>query len=169
MRARRAFLTLLSGAAAWPLAVRAQQRRNAQTPKLYRIGFLFAGTIALRPQAQEFWRKLQELGYSEDKNFISEVRDLAGRLGIESTRQRRGPLHDLSAAHCSVVRLRAGQWSVTHRFIPCGLVSPLRSAPVRAPSAPHSPPDWSARRPPSPRAGAGAKSIRYSRSAVPVP
>jgi tripartite-type tricarboxylate transporter receptor subunit TctC len=31
------------------------------------------------------------------------------------------------------------------------------------------PPDRSARRPPSPRADAGAKSIRYSRSAAPVP
>ena len=37
------------------------------------------------------------------------------------------------------------------------------------PSAPHPPPDRSARRPPSPRAGAGAKSIRYSRSAAPAP
>jgi putative ABC transport system substrate-binding protein len=29
---------------------------------VYRIGFLFAGTLALRPQAQEFWRKLREPG-----------------------------------------------------------------------------------------------------------
>jgi hypothetical protein len=36
---------------------------------------------------------------------------------------------------------------------------------VGAPSAPRR----SARRPPSPRAGAGAKSIRYSRSAAPAP
>jgi putative ABC transport system substrate-binding protein len=80
---RREFITLLGGAAAassffWPLAARAQQRRDVQTPKLYRIGFLFAGTIALRPQVQEFWRKLQELGYSEGKNFISEIREARG-------------------------------------------------------------------------------------------
>ena len=76
---RREFITLLSGAAAaWPIAARSQQRTNAQTQKVYRIGFLFAGTIALRPQAQEFWRKLQELGYIEGENFIAEIREARG-------------------------------------------------------------------------------------------
>ena len=45
---------------------------------MYRIGFLFAGTIALGPQAREFWRKLQDLGYIEGKNFIAEVREAHG-------------------------------------------------------------------------------------------
>jgi ABC transporter substrate binding protein len=73
------FITLIGGAsAAWPLAAGAQQRTNAQTQKVYRIGFLFAGTIALRPQAQEFWRKLQELGYIEGKNLVSEIREARG-------------------------------------------------------------------------------------------
>jgi putative tryptophan/tyrosine transport system substrate-binding protein len=75
---RREFITLVSGAATWPLAARAQQRTNAQGQKVYRIGFLFAGTIALRPQAQEFWRKLAELGYIEGKDFIAEVREARG-------------------------------------------------------------------------------------------
>jgi ABC-type uncharacterized transport system substrate-binding protein len=76
---RREFITLLGGAAAaWPLAAGAQQRTTAQEKKMYRIGFLFAGTIALRPQAQEFWRKLQELGYIEGKNFIAEIREARG-------------------------------------------------------------------------------------------
>ena len=77
---RRKFLATLGGAAAWPLAASAQQRTNAPTQKLYRIGFLFAGTIALRPQAQEFWWKLQELGYSEGKNLITEIREARGDL-----------------------------------------------------------------------------------------
>ena len=76
---RRQFISLLGGAAAaWPIAARSQQRTNAQTQKVYRIGFLFAGTIALRPQAQEFWRKLQELGYIEGKNLVSEIREARG-------------------------------------------------------------------------------------------
>ena len=76
---RREFITLLSAAAAvWPNAARSQQRTTAQTQKVYRIGFLFAGTIALRPQAQEFWRKLQELGYIEGNNLISEIREARG-------------------------------------------------------------------------------------------
>jgi putative ABC transport system substrate-binding protein len=76
---RRRELIAALGAAAWPLAAGAQRRTTAQEKeKMYRIGFLFAGTIALRPQAQEFWRKLQELGYIEGKNFFAEVREARG-------------------------------------------------------------------------------------------
>jgi putative ABC transport system substrate-binding protein len=76
---RREFVTLLGTAAAiWPHRARGQQRTITQTQKVYRIGFLFAGTIAHRPQSQEFWRKLQELGYIEGKNFIAEVREAHG-------------------------------------------------------------------------------------------
>jgi putative ABC transport system substrate-binding protein len=75
---RREFIAAVACAVAWPLAARAQQQTTAQKNKVYRIGFLFAGTLALRPQAQEFWRKLQELGYIEGKNFISEVREARG-------------------------------------------------------------------------------------------
>jgi putative ABC transport system substrate-binding protein len=75
---RREFITLLGTAAAiWPHSARGR-RTITQTQKVYRIGFLFAGTIALRPQSQEFWRKLQELGYIESKNFVAEVREAHG-------------------------------------------------------------------------------------------
>jgi putative ABC transport system substrate-binding protein len=60
-------------AAAWPVEARAQQ-------KVYRIGFLFAGTIALRPPVKEFWKALQELGYVEGNNLIVEIREAHGEL-----------------------------------------------------------------------------------------
>jgi putative tryptophan/tyrosine transport system substrate-binding protein len=73
---RREFIVLVGSAAAvWPLAAR------AQPPKMPVVGFLFAGTIALRPQAQEFWRALQDLGYVEGKNVVIEVREARGELG----------------------------------------------------------------------------------------
>ncbi|HEV2717491.1 MAG TPA: hypothetical protein VGU64_19645 [Terriglobales bacterium] len=58
----------------WPLAARAQQGTGPQQNKVYRIGFLFAGTLAFRPQAQEFWKALHDLGYVEGKNLVVEVR-----------------------------------------------------------------------------------------------
>jgi len=72
---RRNFITLLGGAAAWPLAAGAQQAERVQ-----RVGFLFAGTLALRPQAQEFWRTLNKLGYVEGKNVVIEVREAQGKI-----------------------------------------------------------------------------------------
>jgi putative ABC transport system substrate-binding protein len=71
---RREFIGILGGAAAWPMVSSAQQ------PSMPVIGFLFAGTIALRPQAQEFWRALDELGYIEGKNVLIEVREAQGEL-----------------------------------------------------------------------------------------
>jgi ABC-type uncharacterized transport system substrate-binding protein len=72
---RREFLAALgcATAAMW-------QHAHAQQRTMYRIGFLFGGTIALRPQAQEFWRKLEELGYVRGKNLIAEVREAHGEV-----------------------------------------------------------------------------------------
>ncbi len=71
---RREFLMLLGAASALcPRLVRAQQR-------LRRIGFLFGGTLALRPQAQEFWHTLQQLGYIEGKTVKFEVREAQGKV-----------------------------------------------------------------------------------------
>ena len=51
-----------------------------QTQKVYRVGFLFAGTLAQRPQAQGFWEGLRELGYIPGKNVLIEVREAEGKL-----------------------------------------------------------------------------------------
>jgi putative tryptophan/tyrosine transport system substrate-binding protein len=77
---RREFILLGCAAVAQPLAVRAQQALNPQQKKSYRVGFLFAGTLAVRPQAQAFWKTLHGLGYVEGKNLIIEVREARGEL-----------------------------------------------------------------------------------------
>jgi putative ABC transport system substrate-binding protein len=56
---RRALITLLGGAAAWPLSARAQQARNLPT-----IGFLGATTApAQRQWTDAFVQRLRELGW----------------------------------------------------------------------------------------------------------
>ena len=73
---RREFITLLGGAAAWPLAARAQQ-----ADKIYRIGFLANDpTIPTQPAGQAFLDGLRESGFIEGKNVIIERRFAEGRL-----------------------------------------------------------------------------------------
>src|SRR5262249_35473743 len=58
---RREFITLLGGAAAWPLAAEAQQ-----ADRMRRIGVL-AGYERPLPEHEAFRKQLQELGYIEGK------------------------------------------------------------------------------------------------------
>ena len=72
---RREFITLLSGATAWPLAARAQQVAKRPT-----IGFLGTNT----PLAQERWtaafvQRLHELGWIEGQTVAIEYRWAEGR------------------------------------------------------------------------------------------
>jgi len=67
---RRAFLTLLGGAAAWPLAGQAQQPRKLPT-----IGYLGAGTPAVQSQwVAAFAQRMHELGWIEGRDITIEYR-----------------------------------------------------------------------------------------------
>src|SRR5512139_518664 len=58
---RREFITLVGGAAAWPLAARAQQ-----SERMRRIGILTSQPF---PPFQRFARKLREYGYIDGQNL----------------------------------------------------------------------------------------------------
>ena len=74
MIGRREFITLLGGAAAWPLAARALQG------KLPTIGFLGSGTAATQSQwTGAFVQRLRELGWSERRDVAIEYRWAEGR------------------------------------------------------------------------------------------
>ena len=71
---RREFITFVGGAAAWPLAARAQQ------PAVPTIGALVIGNIS----PEEFWREfrqgLRDLGYIEGQNIRFEFRSAEGHI-----------------------------------------------------------------------------------------
>ena len=72
---RRTFITLLGGAAAWPLAARAQQ-----AVKLPTVGFLGVATpTTWGPWASAFVERLHELGWIEGRTIAIEYRWAEGR------------------------------------------------------------------------------------------
>jgi putative ABC transport system substrate-binding protein len=66
---RREFITLLGGAATWPLAARAQQQ---PAKKMLRVGTV-SGTPQSSPQWAAFLGRMAELGYQEGKTFVFDV------------------------------------------------------------------------------------------------
>jgi putative ABC transport system substrate-binding protein len=98
---RREFITLLGGAAAWPLAARAQQPE-----RMRRIGVLLPA-VANDPEYQArvgaFMQALALLGWADGRNVRIETRcgaSDAGRVAAKGTVIRPGPgnpLHRMAA------------------------------------------------------------------------
>jgi putative ABC transport system substrate-binding protein len=76
---RRDFIALLGGAAAWPLAARAQQAK--------RIGLMLIGAAneARQPYVAAFAAQLRKLGWIEGQNIYSEYRWNEGSAGLART------------------------------------------------------------------------------------
>jgi ABC-type uncharacterized transport system substrate-binding protein len=72
---RRDFITLLGGAAAWPLAARAQQA------KMPTVGILALGNPPVEPFVKGLQDGLQAVGYGEDRNIRLEIRSAGGVAG----------------------------------------------------------------------------------------
>ena len=71
---RRAFISLLGGAAAWPLAARAQQPSRLPT-----IGVLGTDASFWSPWTAAFVERLRELGWIEGRTIAIEYRWMQGR------------------------------------------------------------------------------------------
>jgi putative ABC transport system substrate-binding protein len=71
---RREFITILGGAAAWPLAARAQQ-----AGKLPTIGILGSASVAWSKLVAALVQRLRELGYVENRTVTIEYRWTEGR------------------------------------------------------------------------------------------
>jgi putative ABC transport system substrate-binding protein len=75
---RREFITLLGGAAAWPMAVRAQQGEHVR-----RVGVLMAGAEndpLAKPRVSAFTQALADLGWTDGRNMRIDLRWAGGDI-----------------------------------------------------------------------------------------
>jgi putative tryptophan/tyrosine transport system substrate-binding protein len=97
---RREFITLLGGAAAWPITARAQQPE-----RMRRIGVLMAfdkGDAEAQSSIAALLQGLQELGWTESRNLNVEY-----RFGSERPEVLRANALELNALHLDLIVARA--------------------------------------------------------------
>jgi putative ABC transport system substrate-binding protein len=118
---RRAFITLLGGAAAaWPLATRAQQR----TSKIPRIGIMDDAAIW-----DHFRQGLRDLGYIEGQAVAIEYRSAEGkpdRLAAAATELARLPV-DVIATYGTAATYAAKQATTAIPIVMLAIGDPVRS------------------------------------------
>ena len=74
---RREFITLIGGAATWPLAARAQQPSG----RVYRVGYLAGGSRQTQVYLiKAFDEGLRSLGYRVGQNIVIEYRFADGEV-----------------------------------------------------------------------------------------
>jgi hypothetical protein len=104
---RREFISLLGGAAAWPLAVRAQQ-----ATKLPTIGYLgTASASAWAPWTAAFVQQLRELGWVEGRTVAIQYRWADGRAE-RWTEIAAGSNHDFGRFRTVSTRAREAEWEL---------------------------------------------------------
>src|SRR3984893_6246821 len=126
---RREFISLLGGAATWPLplAGRAQQSIG-QAANIARLGILMPGPIAHSAATLEpFYRGLQELGYVEGRNLALERRDGEWRSDRlpELAAELVALKVDVIVAWSTPAALAANQCTHTIPIIAAGMADPI--------------------------------------------
>jgi len=123
---RREFLAALGGAAAWPLAVRAQE-----SERIRRIGVLIgvADDAAGKARLVTFRQGMQDLGWTEGRNLRLDVRFTAGsaeRARVYAV-ELVGLAPDLILANTSVVVAALQQQTRTIPIVFAQVVDPVNS------------------------------------------
>src|SRR5262249_3238800 len=112
---RRNFIALLSGAAAWPLAARAQQGEQ-----MWHIGVVVGGTATDRSDLAAFQQVLPQLGWIDGRNVRIDY-----RFGLGNAAEIRRHAAELARSHpTSSWPLAPRSWRhCCRRLAPCRLCS----------------------------------------------